>query len=369
MSQPTIAPADSLQREFRMLQDREILRTTITVETMVFVQSLAGRAHEGHGSFAGQRFVDTDEDDVARALHLDPVATRAARQEQIDRVMRFVERVLAGEAPRYLLAESGEPLFGIGTLRSFPVHPEEVLVGLYLGGMRDTQEIRLAAEARFGVTIGTGKHYFVDRSAAAAAGLTGEDLARGEYGQQIDALRRQGIVVDERPRWDNDISYGYIRHHRGPGASDDAAIVIAGRRYGASVAAGVFLADAIDTLEKYVPPERYGDQDADLAHRIAAEWRGLPVGPREAEELAYLAMGGDERRVPDSSLRHLLRVDRAVDQCAAESHLLTAAGMACAPMALGHHRASSRAFYDLVERRLARFERSGAFHDDEPASG
>ena len=369
MSHPTIAPADSLQREFRMLQDREVLRTTIAVETMIFVQSLAGRAHEGHGTFAGQRFVDTDEDDVARALRLDRVATREARQALVEEVVRFAERVLAGEAPRYLLAESGAPLFGIGTLRAFPVHPVEVLVGLYLGGMRDTQEIRLAAEARFGVTIGTGKHYCVDRSAATAAGLTGEDLARGEYGQQIEALRRQGIVVDERPRWDNDITYTYIRHHRGPGASDDAAIVIAGLRYGASVAAGVFLADVIDTLEKYVPPERYGDQDADLARRIAAEWRGLPVGPREAEELAYLAVGGDERRVPDSSLRHLLQIDRAVDQCAAEAHLLTAAGMECAPIGLGHRRAPSRSFYELLERRLARFERAGTFHDEEAASG
>ena len=49
----------------------------------------------------------------------------------------------------------------------------------------------------------------------------------------------------------------------GPGQSDDAAIVTAGLLYNVDVALGVFLADAIDTLEKYVPA--YYDQDKALA--------------------------------------------------------------------------------------------------------
>ena len=68
----SIAPASLLLQEWKYLQSREVLRTTWEVEELIFLQSLAGRAHEGHGSFHGRRFVDTAEDDVARALRLDP---------------------------------------------------------------------------------------------------------------------------------------------------------------------------------------------------------------------------------------------------------------------------------------------------------
>ncbi|MBI3910636.1 MAG: hypothetical protein HY320_06855 [Armatimonadetes bacterium] len=359
----TIAPEDALRLEFKMLQDREFLRTSLAVESMVFIQSLTGRAHEGHGTFRGRRYVDTDEDDVAAALNLDPIRSRQVRQALIDDIRRFVDRVLAGETPAYLLNGSGEPLLGSGTFRTLPINAAEVLGGLYLGGLRDTQEVRLAVEARFNVNIGTGKHFFVDRSALAAAGLTGEDLARQDNAGRIDEFRRAGIIVAERPAANNQISYMYIRHHRGPGASDDAAIVVAGRRYGLSAAAGVFLADAIDTLEKYVPPERYGDQDADLARHIQRQFPSLPFGEEQVMELTYLSIGGDERRVPDSSLRHLLRVDRSVDQCAMESHLLAAAGLGYAEMGLGHERVENTDFYALLDRRRAAFERSGRFTD------
>src|SRR5262249_5996410 len=69
----TVAPEGALRREMRMLQDREVLRTTLAIEQEIFLQSLTGRAHEGHGTFAGRRYVDTTEDDVALSLGLDPV--------------------------------------------------------------------------------------------------------------------------------------------------------------------------------------------------------------------------------------------------------------------------------------------------------
>src|SRR5438105_3090633 len=159
----SIAPAPLLMQEWKYLQSREVLRTTWDVEEMIFLQSLASRAHQGHGSFHGRRFVDTAEDDVARALHLDPTAVRQSRQ---------------------------------------------------------------------------------------------------------------GLIVAQPPEGDHAVTYQYIRFHEGPGASDDAAIVAGSLLFGGSVSAGVFLADAIDTLEKYVPPEDQSDQDWDLAKEIERDYPG-----------------------------------------------------------------------------------------------
>lgn len=351
MQSQTVAPADRLRQEIRMLQDREVLRTTLEIEEAVFMQSVVGRAHEGHGTFAGRRYVDTTEDDVALALRLDPVRVRAFRQQRIDDVAAWVERVITGERPERLVNGDGEPLFGFSPFRFLAVDAPGVLAGLYLGGMRDTQETRLEAEREYDFVIGAGKHYFVNTEVMRRLGLNGDLLAHGDHSAEIAGFRQQGLVVEQAPSHDNPVSYMYIRHHRGPGASDDAATAVAGRLYGASAAVGVFLADAIDTLEKYVPSDRYADQDANLARRIESGFSALPVGPDQARQLTYLSRGGDG--VPDSSLRHLLRVDRSADECAAESHLLYAAGLPYSDIGLAHEKIGTRRFYGMIDKRLA----------------
>ncbi len=353
---PKTAPVGNLRQEMRMLQDREVLRTTLEIEESIFVQSLTGRAHEGHGTFAGRRYVDTTEDDVARALDRKPERVAGLRQSLIDDVAAYAERVLSGARPRRLLNAVDEPLFGFSPFRFMEFDPLEVLAGIYLGGMRDTLETRLAAERHYRVNIGGGQLFFVDMDVMRQLGLDGEQLARGEHGDDLEEFRRVGLITDVQPTPDNQVSYMYVRHHRGPGASDDSAISLAGRLYGPGAAAGVFLVDVIDTLEKYVPTDRYGDQDAVLARSIAARCPELPVGPDDARDLTYLSMGSDE--VPDSSLRHQLRVDRLVDQCAAETYLLYAQGHPFAPTGLGHKKLPTDRFFGELDRRLAAF-RSG----------
>jgi hypothetical protein len=48
----------------------------------------------------------------------------------------------------------------------------------------------------------------------------------------------------------------------------------------------------------------------------------------------------------------MLRVDRKVDQCALEAHLLVAGGQPCAPLSLGHRKVPSDQFYAEVKRRV-----------------
>jgi hypothetical protein len=49
----------------------------------------------------------------------------------------------------------------------------------------------------------------------------------------------------------------------------------------------------------------------------------------------------------------MLRVDRVIDQCAIESHLLAASGHPVAPMRLGHERFPSERFYHEIKERVS----------------
>ena len=70
--------------------------------------------------------------------------------------------------------------------------------------------------------------------------------------------------------------------------------------------------------------------------------------------LTYLAAVPDEAGidVPDSSLRHLLRVDRHHDLCALEAHFLAVQGSPAPSIPLGHERMGSGRFYEYVRQRI-----------------
>ena len=144
----------------------------------------------------------------------------------------------------------------------------------------------------------------------------------------------------------------YIRHHVGPGQSDDAAMVISGLLYNVDVALGVFLADAIDTLEKYVLS--YRDQDKELALHIKDKYSFLDVGEKEVYELAYLAAIPEDRvdEIPDSSLRYLLAIDQETGQSSFETHLNFIEGKSFLPMAISYKRVLVTDLYDFVREKL-----------------
>jgi len=197
----------------------------------------------------------------------------------------------------------------------------------------------------------------VDREVMRRKSLDGDRLAHGSHANRIEEFRREGLIVDEPPAAENTVTYQYIRFHEGPGASDDTAIVAGSLLFGGSVSAGVFLADAIDTLEKYVPPEQCGDQDWDLAREIESGSPDLGLAMEDVYRLTHVARGAEDESVPDSSLRHMLRVDRKVDQCAIEAHLLAAAGQPHASLSLGHRKVPSSTFYAEVRRRVDEVKR------------
>ncbi|MCC6728307.1 MAG: hypothetical protein IT208_03110 [Chthonomonadales bacterium] len=348
-----VAPEALIRQDFKVLDARETLRTTWEVEELLLAQSVLGHAHEGHGVFRGRRFPNTTQDDVTRALRLDPDAVREARQALIDGIASYADRAIRGDRPEGLCGPDGDPLLGMSTLRLISVDPADVLRGLYLGGLRDDADVRLQVERAHGIRIGAGRGYHVDFRRMRALSLSAEALARGEWGDAIERLERDGLIVGPERAEEPDVHYQFIRFRQGPGASDDAAIVAAGLMWGPGVAVGVFLADAIDTLEKYVPV--FADQDERIALRIEGDFVDLRLGRPEVRDLTYLAATpeGREHDTPDSSLRHLLAVDRHVDMCPLEAHLLAVRGLPAPSIGLGHERTPSGGFYAYVRERVA----------------
>jgi hypothetical protein len=346
------APPDLIRLDFENLDARETLRTTWAIEELILIQSVLGHIHEGHGVFRGRRFPNTTTDDVVRGLRLEPMAIKGARQSLIDGVRSYARSAMLGHAPRALVDETGDPLLGISTLRFIAADPADVLAGLFLGGLRDDPEIRAEVEQERGMVIGGGSCYHVDFERLAGLGITADELAHGEWRDRLDELTAQGVIVDAREADRPSVHYQYIRHRRGPGASDDAAIVAAGMLWGVGVALGVFLADAVDTLEKYVP--RYSDQDEQIALQIESGYPDLRVGRNELKRLVALAAAPEDGPigVPDSSLRHLLGIDRRTDLCPLEAHLLAVMDTPAPTIGLGHDRIPSASFYAYIRRRI-----------------
>jgi hypothetical protein len=350
-----VAPFDLIRADFKLLDDITTLRTTWENEQLLLLQSVVSHAHLGQGAFEGAKFPNTTMDEACRALRLAPEAVQEACQAIINDIRGYVRGVIAGEMPFRLLDENNDPLLGMGTLRYLDVPPMDVLRGLYLGGLRDNADLRHEVEKETGVPIGSGTSFWIDRNKMLEMGLDGARLALEEWGDSIADFRAKGLIVGSDCKEDPAVCYQYVRYNTGPGASDDAAIVAAGFGWGVGVAVGVFLADAIDTLEKFVPHAR--DQDEEIALEIERDCPQLDIGRPEARKLTLWATAQSEKgyRVPDSSLRHLLALDRKTDLCAAESHFLTVSGVACPPIALSHERSSSHLLYDWVRRRMEQY--------------
>jgi len=351
---PRISPEDLIREDFQRMLYTMRLRTTEQAADNILMQSCEGHAQMGHGAFAGRRFPNTEMDDIVSALGRNPRVVAQQRQDLIDEVFRWVDRAVAGESGATLVNEEGEGLIGCGLLRQIEVDAPEVLRGIYLGGLRDDSELRFGVERQTGIRVGGGHMRFIDADVMHEMDLDGDGLARGEHADKIDAYKREGLIVEDpgNGRRDDRIRYMYVRERQGGGTSDDAAIVAGGKLHNISLALGVFLADAIDTLEKFVV--EYADQDDDLARHIERSFSDLNLDIEDISRMIWLCAIPPEQvpQVPDSSLRHLLEIDRETDQNALESHIAYLMGNPYSPMVLGHEDVPNGEFYEWFEARM-----------------
>jgi len=350
-----VPPPELIRQDFQRLQNTVCLRTSQLLEELILLQSIEGHAHEGHGAFSGRRFINTTLQDAVLALGRDPVTVTEQRQEIIDEIGAWLKLAAAGKAPNLLVTPEGECLLDIGLFRQIEVEPEAVLKGFYLGGLRDNSEVRREVEKQYDVRIGGGECALVDMAVLEEMGLDAEQLAHGEWQSGMAGFRERGLITEYRENDSRRLRFLYIRHRRGGGTSDDAAILAAGKLFGPSAALGAFLADAVDTFEKYVPLPRYADQDDELALWISANTPNFGVTREDLNRVTYLCAvpEGRQEQVPDSSLRWMLAVDRKVDQTALESHLAYLQGRPYSPMLLAFEQASNQALYDWFATHYA----------------
>lgn len=345
-----IAPYEMLREDFRELTSRIVLRTALDVEQLLLIPSVTSHAHIGANVFHGRRYPNTTEDDTVRALRLNTDLVKLDRQNLIDEVKDYATRVMAGESIDTLTNRKGECLMRIGLFRYLDIDPKGIVQGLFLGGLRDEAGVRHEAEKRYNAKIGSGKSHLVNKKVMSELNLSGDILAKEAHENKIEEFKKSGLIVDQPGE---DVASMYIRYVAGPGASDDAAILMAGKLFGLSAAIGVFLADAIDTLEKYTKVHR--DQDSDLARFIEQQMPNLGMNRDDAYLLTYLAAvpEGEERVTPDNSVRGFLQVDRKHDLCALESHLLYLMGKPTPMMEIDQGKCTNMAHYRYIESRIA----------------
>ncbi len=349
----SVAPKELVQADYEVLKSYEHLDTTREIEDLLLIQSLEGRAHNGSGVFNKRTYVNTTIDDVVKALGRDGDEIKKMRQSLIDDIEHFAQTAIDGEKHDRLLNSRGEPLLGIDYFLERRINVRDVLRGLYMGGLRDNPDIRKEAEKAFNVKIGGGRCYVVDVRVMLDMRLDGERLAHEAHEDKLEEYRRAGLIVNTEGKVDPETQrYFYIRHRLGPGQSDDGAFILAGILYNADVALGVFLADAIDTLEKYAPV--YRDQDGDLSYQIARGFKELNISMQDVYELAALSAipEAEEHMVPDSSLRYLLSIDQRSQYCAFRSHLDFIEGKPVVPLPVSFKRILSTQFYEFINRRL-----------------
>ncbi|MBI4432309.1 MAG: CBS domain-containing protein [Candidatus Omnitrophica bacterium] len=350
----SVAPKELVQADYDVLKSYERLDTSREIEDLLFIQSLEGRAHNGAGVFDKRTYVNTTIDDVVRALGRDAGQIRAARQALIDDIVRFAAAVMNGERRDRLVNEEGKPFLGVRFFEHRRVHAPDILRGLYVGGLRDNPDIRKEAERIYQVKIGGGRCYVIDVKTMLDMDLDGERLAHEPHEADIAEYMKRGLIVAAEGEADPVTQrYFYIRHRVGPGQSDDAAFIMAGILHNPDVALGVFLADAIDTFEKYA--QTYRDQDGGLSFQIGRGFKDLSFPMEEVYELVYLAAIPEieEHLVPDSSLRYLLSIDQRSQQCALKTHFDFVQGRPIVPLYVSFKRILSTQFYEYINRRLA----------------
>jgi hypothetical protein len=355
--------SELVRRDYESLMEEERLDTELGVAELILAQSIEGHAHTGAGAFHKRRYPDITTHRIVELLGWDVAACRAARQALIDEITGWVEACLGGEPRRRLVDSAGHPLLRVPWLAKVEVEPRSVLRGIYIGGVRDDEAVRARAEKAYGVVIGGGRCFVVDTRVMEELGEDPDRLAHEAHDEaRLAEYRAAGMIVDPAEITVEDVDEGpyeyfYVRYRVGPGHSDDASIIGAGLLYGPDAALGAWLADAVDTLEKF--STRFTDQDDELAFMIGE--RAPDARVPEAELMLYVVLCaialGKEEKVPDSSTRHLLSVYPKTGRSLLRAHLDFLEGLRGPTQPMSHGQTTTHDFFAYMVHRLSELQR------------
>jgi len=358
-----IAPRNLIWKDFKELHKKEDILTDPVVEDLLFIQTIEGHSHNGDGAFKGRKFVDTTINDIVEALGRDVFVVRSERQMLINEIYEYAERVIDGEKVTYLVNRKGNPFMRCPLFLEWEVNPRDVLKGLYLGGLMDDFSVRKKANNKFHINMGGGKPYLIDFRVMEKMGLNGEILAHGDHKDKLGDYKAKGLIIPDPTNVDflhhADVRFQYIRHKKGLGVSDDSAVVVGGMLYNLSVGLGAYLADAIDTLDKF--SLKFIEQDDKLAHIIKRDFPQLGVTEDDALSFIYLIsiQSGEEKKIPDSSQRYFLQINKETGITAIESHYRFITGKPYPYFKISYENVLNEDFYRYIKKRVEAFEKSG----------
>ncbi len=349
--------------DYRNLLSYTRLRVDKPISGLLLMQSVLGHAQNKHCKFR-KIYPNATLDDIVIALEKNPEDIRNKRQDIINSIFEFAAHLMIfPQKPKEYINLSGNPILSLSLKDLSISDPAAILKGMYLASRMDCFGWREKAMKKYGVNIGGGECVAVDLDKLKEADLTINKLANKSWSEeQIKGFKDSGVIIDKEVNAvTNKIVSAYVRHKAGKGTSDDMAIVLAGRLYGADASMGVFLCDAIDTWDKYASmimpngqDEHLGDIIKENEDLIKSKYPGFSL-PSEDDLVKFIytiSLQGDKDAVSNSQ-RYLLQVDRN-GQSALESHLKYVKGEDYKPMKLGHilGEVTNEGLYSLFERRL-----------------
>lgn len=374
---------------------------------LLIVQSMEGRVSSGHvRGFKDAEDVSIEE--IVRALGMSPEETKRSRERIIDLIEEKVMAALDGPRGKLTLADgSGRPIAGLYALKDVTIQdPLMFAWGFYLGGgVMDCAERRLAmsgwAKGAIGkdLPVHTGQCFPVDLERLLDEGCTsGEDLTlrrlaeRNWDAEDIARLKEKGVILTANPvEASRSMVNAYVQQSSGYGGSDDACFIYAALVYGMDAAWGLYLADLVDTLDKYVQKLYQGGRDQTIADKAASHPTfQKEFGPAGRDWLTdevlnrFLLFGNtvplselwdddsapdkvSSQKVPSSSQAWFNRYqDGAGDDDGAATTLQAHLGFidngdATYGISIGYDQVPAEKFYEAVRQRIEFFREKGLF--------
>lgn len=394
-------PKELVVADFQELLDNVPLRTSEESRKLFLMQTIEGHSNMADGAFRVHedkslctRYPNATLEDIATLIGGKKYAKKIKnkRMQIINDIRDFMGRIIKGSRPQKLRNQKGEPLCGDYFFEDFTIkNPKNLLKGFYLGSIMDNYTFwRKRIEKRpYNLEMGGGECIAVDlrninqktfmnmlkndeflAMNLAMKGINGfhmGTLANEEWEDHIDILYEHGIIVGKDVvKADNNIRSAYVRYKRGKGVSDNAAVVMAGKIYGQKdardgidTALGVFLADKVDTLDKFTPEIHKAGLDELLGREILESGK-VNITKKEKLNFIFLSAIHPRKKMPDCSQRYFLEVDSQTGETAIENHLDYIQGKKPKKMFFGNRapwiRVASEVFYETIEKNFEKYQ-------------
>jgi len=341
---------------------------------LLLPQSVHGRSQNGHGLFMDEYgspliFPDARMEDAFAGIGEDVLGLSVAqakrlRQEILENLESLLSRaihegVLNFGDPEDSLAN---PL-GLSILTGKEFEILSFLRGFVLAVRMDNWRNRSLTLKHFEVdlrgeplTLGGGESLLVSWSRLTASGLTEQIASSEEFDTaRLESLRQAGVILPDDYSGNPSPETLYFRRMIGPGVSDDAAMVFVGKTWGETAMYGAFVADAVDTYDKFLERYSSGGSDEALADRLLAR---LPadktplVTETDIRRLIYFAAKWNFPTLDiSSSHRRLIQIESGARVPTFLNHLAFVKGAKPARIPLGYNRFDSAKFYRGVTDR------------------